>query len=644
LKIKIMTIKEIGTPAFPGKAFICFLLVVINLIVYGQTIEFPFSLYDDGIYAAHNPHVLSGLTWSNIVWALVNLEAGFWHPLTWLSLMVDGHLYGTYAGGYHLTNVFLHIGNTLLLFLIMRRLLGGEWRGALVAALFAIHPLHVEPVVWISSRKDVLSTFFWMLTMYFYIWYANRPDWGRYTLVLFCFACGLMAKPMIVTLPLVLLILDNWPLGRRHVGMETPWGRLAGRHIFHLLLEKLPLMIMAAMSIIVTVYAEKGVGALVTADRLSFPDRAANMLVSYVTYLVKMIWPVNMAVFYPHPGQWPAWQVAASGGVIVALTILSFCLRKKYPHVAVGWLWYLISLAPVSGILQVGAHAMADRYTYIPFIGLFWLAACSLPHRLQGWRRQSMIVALIILLTTLTAVAWRQALYWGNDLTLFRHAIAVTKNNYIAEANLASALMTHGDDEAAINHFQRSIAIKPNYEPAYYGMGVLLKKKGQDSAALRCFEAVLAIEPRFFAAYIQMGDLHFRNKKYSEASKYYRKAIQLSPPMNAPWNLLGVALMHEMAYAEAMHALRKALNYQPDHAGIHNNLAMAYLAVGKTENAIAHFQEAISRQPDYANAHYNLALALRKTGRHEEAKIHETKAASINPAYAGRPQRGPGDP
>ena len=618
---------------FSEKRLICFSLVALNALVFGQTAGFPFLQYDDSIYVTSNSHVLSGISWANIHWAFTTLEAGFWHPLTWLSLIVDGQLYGSYAGGYHWTNVLLHMGNTLLLFLVLSRMTGSAWRSGLVAALFAVHPLHVEPVAWIASRKDVLFTFFWMLTLMSYVWYVERPDWRRYGSVLFFFAMGLMSKPMIVTLPLVLILIDYWPLKR--IGGEALFaaGRLQIRPVLTILMEKVPLCIMALLSFVVTFNAVSGMGALAAPGALPWYDRTANGLLSYVSYIMNMIWPINLAVFYPHPGRWPWFFVFPSFLLLSCLTVAALWLHRRYPHLTVGWFWYLITLIPVIGIIQVGAHAMADRYTYIPLIGLFWAAVWSIPERVNHAWRRGVTLAVMLVVAALTFTAWRQTSYWQSDLVLFRHALAVTRSNYVAESNLAGALGRQGQSDEAMGHFQRAVIIKPNYEPAYYGMGMILQTLGRTDEAMRCYEQVLAIEPRFSAAHVQLGHLYLQLQQYANAADYLRNAVELLGKKDAPWNMLGIVLMKQKKYDDALIAFREAAQQQPYHAGIRNNFAMALLAVGRTEEAVTHFREAIRLEPDYANAHYELSVILREKGLLDEAERHRLRAVSINPEY-----------
>jgi protein O-mannosyl-transferase len=463
------------------------ILAVMVLVVFWNVPSFSFINYDDTIYVTRNSHVLSGLGWGNVVWAFTTLEAGFWHPLTWLSLMLDYELYGLHAGGYHWTNVLLHIGNTLLLFWALARMTGAPWRSGIVAALFALHPLHVESVAWVAQRKDVLSTFFWMLTLVWYARYVERPVWWRYVMVLGAFILGLMSKPMLVTLPFVLLLLDYWPLNRLRMGgvfVAEKAGRFEERSLSYLLAEKIPLIVLSLLSIGLTFHAEKGVGAVVTFQMLSWDARIANAFISYITYIGKMFWPVNLAVFYPHPGTWPPWLIGFSVLVLALFTSLTLFSIKKHPFAVVGWFWYLATLVPMIGLVQIGAHALADRYTYVPLIGLFIVLAWAMPDGIKlQWRQYAAAVSFTILIL-LGYLSSLQTGYWLNDLTLFRHAIDVTRDNYVAESIYGSALMEKGRTQEALRHFRRSLQIKPNYEPVYYNMASFYQKMGKYDEAI----------------------------------------------------------------------------------------------------------------------------------------------------------------
>ncbi|NIQ87873.1 MAG: hypothetical protein GWN93_01765, partial [Deltaproteobacteria bacterium] len=397
--------------------------------------------------------VHKGLTRESFIWAFTTTDEANWHPLTWLSHMVDCQLYGLNPAGHHLTNVLLHSASTVLLFLILLGMTGSRWRSALVAALFALHPLHVESVAWVAERKDVLSTLFWMLTLWAYLAYTKRPERKRYLLIIVAFTLGLMAKPMLVTLPFVLLLLDYWPLKRIELGQSASGLPAAnqpstiaekpGAQAFRLLLEKTPLFVLTAASSVVTFVVQKSEGAVGALEVYPLKIRVANALVSYVSYIIKMIWPQNLAVFYPHPGQsLPMWQAVAAGILLVLISIAVIRAGRRQPYLPVGWLWYLGTLVPVIGLVQVGAQAMADRYTYVPLIGLFIMAAWGVPELMKKWhhRRVALVVSAALVLFALMTCARLQLRHWKNSIALLSHAHAVTAKSYLVHNNLGSAL------------------------------------------------------------------------------------------------------------------------------------------------------------------------------------------------------------
>jgi len=426
-------------------------LTITTIIVYWQVRTYDFINCDDNLYVIENPSVFSGLTFKNVIWAFTDAHAGNWHPVTWLSHMLDCQVFGLNPGRHHLTNLFFHIANTLLLFLILRMMTGALWQSGFVAALFALHPLHVESVAWIAERKDVLSTFFWMLTMYSYVRYVRAPGLERYWPVLLFFILGLMAKPMLVTLPFVLLLLDYWPLGRFNAGASHKnTSAVAG-----LIREKIPLFVFVAASCSITFFVQKSSGAVRSLEDFSFTVRLANALVSYGGYLAKMVWPHSLAIFYPHPGMPSALKIAGACLMLIGISYVAVKTASKHPYMIVGWLWYVGTLVPVIGLVQVGPQAMADRYTYIPLIGIFIMIAWGIPEAVASWRQKRVClpvlgIGAVILLSALT---WGQAAYWKNSHTLFKHAISVTEKNYTIHYNLGIALFDQGGKTEAITHF-----------------------------------------------------------------------------------------------------------------------------------------------------------------------------------------------
>lgn len=451
------------------RLLVALLLLALTWAAYQRVRRYEFVDYDDDRYVTANARIQQGLNWKNVAWALTAMEVANWHPLTWVSHMTDCQLYALNPSGHHLTNLLLHLVNVLLLFHVLQLMTRALWPSALVAALFAVHPLNVESVAWIAERKNLLSTLFWLLTMWAYVLYARQEGWRRYLLVLGLFVLGLMSKPMLVTLPCVLLLLDYWPLGRlsRHAALR-------------LLLEKAPLFILSAASSVITVKAQRMDGAL-DAKVLPFGARISNALVSYVAYIYKMIWPTRLAVLYPHPGETlPRWHVVIASLALIGLSILIVRGSRKYPYLIVGWLWYLGTLVPVIGIVQVGGQAMADRYAYVPLIGLFIIIAWGtrdLTRTLTG-RGYLLACAAALVLIALTMTTWRQLRYWQNSIALFEQALRVTDDNAIAQNNLGAVLVRKGRLDEGLAHLNEAVRLNPNYGTAYDNIAVTLYRQG----------------------------------------------------------------------------------------------------------------------------------------------------------------------
>jgi len=444
-------------------------LMILTFATFEQVRTYDFINYDDNRYITENQHVQSGLTLEGVTWAFTTTHAANWHPLTWLSHMLDCQLYGLNPSGHHLTNLVFHIASTLLLFLVLERMTGALWRSAFVAALFALHPLHVESVAWAAERKDVLSTFFWMLTMWTYVHYVERPGFNRYLLVLLSFVLGLLSKPMLVTLPFVLLLVDYWPLGRFQFGRlsgdrrsHTPKSSDTGDQksiVLRLIREKVPFFVLCAISSILTIFAQQKIGALGSLESYTLGSRIANASVSYVRYIEKMVWPRHLAVLYPYQQMLPIWKVLGSGLLLVGVSVLVIRAVRKHPYLGVGWFWYLGTLIPVIGLVQVGKQAMADRYTYVPLIGLFVMIAWGVPDLLAGWRFRKVVLSIStgLLLSLLMIVTNLQVKHWQNDITLFEHTLAATSNNFIIHYNLGVAFDRQGKTQEAIAHFAEAL-------------------------------------------------------------------------------------------------------------------------------------------------------------------------------------------
>ncbi|MFA5111883.1 MAG: tetratricopeptide repeat protein [Desulfobaccales bacterium] len=511
---------------------ICLLLVALTCAAYWQVRDFQFITCDDDMYVYENPLVRAGLSWEGVKWSFTAYYSANWHPLTWLSHILDSQVYGLQAGGHHLTNLFFHLANTLLLFLFFARTTGALWSSALVAALFALHPMHVESVAWVSERKDVLSTFFWLATMWAYVWYVSAPNLKRYLSVLLCFGLGLMSKPMLVTLPFVLLLLDYWPLNRLPSGV-TPAAQINGaresrprlllRLYWPLIREKTPLFLLTILSCLITLAAQRAGGAVMPLSLQSLGARLANAAVAYVTYGLKLFWPYPMALFYIlNPVPW--WQAVVAGLALLGLSALVLYGARRYPYLAVGWLWYLGTLVPVIGLVQVGGQAMADRYTYIPFIGLFILLAWGVPAAAAGWRRRETILALAAAaaLSACLVSSWGQAGYWRNAEALFTHSIRVTGDNYLAYHHLGMALSGQGRYDQAIAMYRKTLSIAPGYPPAYNNLGIIYARQGRVDEAVELFKHAIQLTPGNLSYYRNLALAYNQQGKSSEAEGIMR--------------------------------------------------------------------------------------------------------------------------
>ncbi len=484
---------------------VCVVLVALTSLAYLQVKDSQFITCDDDMYVYENPLVRAGLTWEGVKWSFTAFHSANWHPLTWQSHMLDSQLYGMRPRGHHLTNLLFHLANTVLLFLFLNRTTGAFWPSALVAALFALHPMHVESVAWVSERKDVLSTFFWLATLWAYAWYVAAPSLRRYLSVLLCFSLGLMAKPMLVTLPFVLLLLDYWPFNRWHAGKapavagdgeSEPAPALPLSFSWPLIREKIPLFALSIVSCCITVAAQRVGGAVMPLTIQPLGARIANALVAYVTYGVKLFWPYPMALFYIlTPVPW--WQAVGAGLALLSLSALLLYGARRYPFLAVGWLWYLGTLVPVIGLVQVGGQSMADRYTYIPYIGLFIILAWGVSAATVGWRRRETILSLVAAAGLAAALvsSWGQAGYWRNSATLFTHSIQVTGDNYLAYHHLGMAFYSEGRLPQAIAMYQKTLAIAPGYPPSYNNLGIAYAREKRWDEAVAMFKKAIHLTP-----------------------------------------------------------------------------------------------------------------------------------------------------
>jgi tetratricopeptide (TPR) repeat protein len=596
--------------------------------------SFDFVSFDDPQYLTENFEIAAGLNWSGVQWAFTTGHASNWHPVTWLSHMLDIQLFGMNSGAHHAISLVLHILNGLLLFLFLQLASGASGRSMFVAALFLLHPLHVESVAWVSERKDLLSTFFMMLSLIAYWHYARQPGIWRYLAVFILLALGLMAKPMLVTLPFVLLLLDYWPLRRIDSGSFTVSAAT------RLVVEKLPLFILIATSSIITFLIQREGGAVADMDQVSLGLRLSNAANSVAIYIGHTFWPAGLAVLYPFPKTIPWWQPAGALAAVGAVTWTAWKARQSAPYLATGWLWFLGTLVPVIGLVQVGSQAMADRYTYIPATGLFIIIAWSAFDLLgRGTSKRAPLTALALLIITGLAVGtFLQVRYWVDSKTLWSRALAVTSDNYRAHAALGSLLAEEGKQEAAAGHFTTAIRIEPRFAQAHNKLGSTLMETGHLDRAVSHFQEALRQDPELSEAHTNMGVSRAAQGQPEIAIEHYRKALDLKGNSPIAYNGLGSALDDVGKVDEAITAYRQSLQLDPDFASAHNNLAAALFRQGQADAAIVAMREALRLQPNKVSFHYNLGVLLYRQGKSEEALTILENLLTIEPGHAGAQQ------
>jgi len=633
----------------PGRwaAFICLVLALVTVDVYWPVTRHGFTNYDDPDYVSENSKLQSGLTLESVRWAFTTSFVGNWHPLTWLSHMLDWQLFGATPGAHHLVNVFLHVANALLLFLLLNQMTGARWRSAIVAGLFALHPLAVESVAWMAERKNVLCTLFGLLTMCAYVRYCRRPGAIGYLAVIVIFALGLMAKPMLVTLPFVLLLLDCWPLGRLKTfstSREEPEAAskpnppssaavpLPPRSIGQLLMEKLPLLVLSAASSAVTfLVARPWTSELM--DKYPFSARLGNALVSYATYLGKMILPEDLSVLYPHPGSWESWQIVGSAVLLVGISLFVMTAGRRQPFLMVGWLWYLGTLVPVIGLVQAGAHSFADRYTYLPLIGIFIMLVWGVAELSARWQYRSIAMgsASVLALAALAAGTRQQVHYWQNSETLFRHALSVTTNNAIANYNLAQALSVAGRVAEAAPFYAEAVRINPRYPEAHSNYGLALFIQGHPEEAISHYARALELNPRLSNAHFNWARVLSSQGKLDDALTHYAAELRNNPAHYLAHNFWGEALLARGKTSDAMSHFSEALRLTPNFAEGHLNLGVALAGSGMVDDAMAHLNESLRLQPHLAEAHTRLAMLLMQQRHTKEAVAHYREALRLKP-------------
>jgi tetratricopeptide (TPR) repeat protein len=620
------------------KIIIIFCLVIFTSLIYKNVLHFEFANIDDQVYVYNNSHVQSGITLPNIIFSFKTTSVGFWHPLTWLSHMLDVQLYGNWAGGHHLTNLLLHIMSSIMLFLVMNKMTGSIWRSGFIAALFAFHPLNVESVVWVAERKNVLSTFLWMLTIYAYTYYAINPGVKRYLVVLTLFSLGLMAKPMLVTLPFVLLLLDFWPLQRIRLSIsasgnipKTDASSMQNVSIKRIILEKIPLFILIIPACIIAFLAEKNFNALPTLKTFPLNIRICNAIISYIRYIEKMIFPVSLSIYYPHPGMWPIWQVTLCAGILIFVSGFILWKAKRYPYLIAGWLWYIGTMVPVIGLVQIGQQAIADRYTYIPLIGLFIIIAWGMPELLSKVRYKKIIFFSFsaFFLSYLSFLAWQRCQLWSDNYALWDD---VLKNSQVAFAYnfRGQGYAKNGQYLLAIADYNSALRLDKGYAHALNNRAITYQAIGKVQDALQDYNQAVNRDPKFADAYYNRGILHLENHQLDAAIADFTSAINIDPDMADYFNNRGVALRLNGQYEKSFADFNQALK-------INRNLTEAYFNLGIIYNiykqyifAIADFTEALRIKPQYVDAYFHRGISFASLGKYNEAIADYRHVLQIN--------------
>jgi protein O-mannosyl-transferase len=598
-----------GLFASPEKrnVVVCLLIAVATLALYNPVNSHPFVNYDDDKYVTENPHVRGGLTANTIAWALTATEAANWHPLTWMSHALDAQIFHLNPAGHHFVSLLIHSLNAVLLFLVLTRLTGRVGPSLLVAALFALHPINVESVAWIAERKNVLSALFFLLTIGAYTWYAKKPAVARYLAVAGLFALGLMAKPMVITLPFVLLLLDYWPLQRMRCASAPSAGTsLATSPISKLVLEKIPLLFLSLASAIITLHAQQVAGAVRSPLQFSLGVRLENAIYAYAMYLWKMIWPAKLAPLYPHPGDLlHGWQFGLALIVLLIISALVFNFRQER-YLTVGWLWFLGTLVPVIGLVQVGDQAMADRYAYIPLIGIFIMIAWGTAALAVRWKvgLKWQVISAALVLLVLAATTRQQLSYWESNQKLWTHALAVTDNNFIAHDNLGGALLLAGQVDEAYPHFVAAAHINPRDPMSHANIGSYLQEHGQLGAAVEQYEKTVSLTSDaglLAGTYANLGAAYFRAGDAAKSRQSYDQALRLNPNQFNAWLGIGMLAEQQAKWEEAITNLSRSVEIRPTDAA-YVELARAFSQSGRTRDALSAYQAALQLNPDNAEA------------------------------------------
>ncbi len=627
------------------KFLFCFIIIIWVYLVYGQVRSHDFITLDDNEYVYDNSHVQNGLTLDSIRWAFTNTDAGIWIPVTWLSLMIDYELFGLNPGIFHITNVVFHIANVLLLFLLFSAITKAPWESMFLSGLFALHPLQVESVAWITERKDVLSIFFMLIALISYFRYVKQPTIYKYCLVFIIYTLGLLAKPMIVTFPLVLLLMDYWPL-KRFSSIQGLMSENRAEKTFHhsdtgtinrhILMEKIPFLALSGMVSVITLIAVNKNNAFMQLDSLTPVHRLSNSIVSYVTYIMKIFWPGNLAIFYPYEsGALPLWKIIGALLILSVITAVAIRLRKRYPYFLFGWIWYIGTLIPVIGIFQTGSQSMADRFTYMPIIGVFtmivWGVASIKKKRIYQRILTSVFAVTFLLLLSVTS--WFQISYWRDSITLFSHAIKVTSSNWLAHNSLGIGFERQGNLSGAAEHYKKAIFIDPNYFYAHYNLARVYELLGNYAEASHHLKEVLDFKPDFAEANYNLALTLVQQGKMEEAIAYYKHALKINPHFAEAHYNMALALQHQGKFDEAAAHYKETLHINNENYFAHYNLARIYTSQGNSSAAEIHYSEALRLNPDFAETYYHLGNIYAEKGHITESIEHYKGAIRINPGY-----------
>lgn len=586
-----------------NKFLFCLFISLLTVAVYWQIQGHDFIILDDPSYIYNNNHVTKGLNIESVEWAFTQSHVANWHPITWISHILDYEFYELEPGGHHRTNLIFHTANAILLFLVLMRMTGGFWQSVVVATLFAIHPLHVESVAWISERKDVLSMFFMMLTIWAYIQYVEKRELKNYLLVVLFFVLGLMSKSMLVTLPFVLILLDFWPL-----------NRMSG-NFRQIIIEKIPLFALAITSSLITFYVQQNDGATKSLAYYSIQSRIFNAITSYIEYLHKMVWPINLSILYPHPGQvLLTWKVTLSAVILIWITLIAVKIIRQAPFVLVGWFWYLGTLVPVIGFVQVGGQAMADRYTYIPLIGIFIIVAWGFPYLLKNihQKKRILIVSSVVMTSIFAFASWSQAKYWKNSIVLFNHAIEVVddenRNFALAYSSLGLEYYKNKEYKKALFNLKKCIKLDPDHWRCYHNIGETLVQKKELHKAIRYFKHGIKLNSKNYLGHNNIGVVLQRMGKLEESIKHFKKSIDLEPDQLLSYYNLGKMLSENNRNNEAIIQYKKALKNDPKSFMIHVGLGNALAQKGFYQKSIDHYKMALKIKPDLLPAQENLKI------------------------------------